>query len=316
MKKVSLLLATLAMTGCATPPRSTVDPSPLAQRIMQLDRTSQWRAAGETLLPFETHHPPGMVRINGETFFTSVEILRPTQRYPQPVEGFDRDAGEGRGHLFQISDAGALKSDISLGEGDIYHPGGLDFDGRWLWIPVAEYRPNSRSIIYRVDPVTLAVSEAFRVADHIGAVAVDRETHALIGVSWGGGRIYRWPLQSDGSVAPADLMAPPVGAKRAHYTDWQDCHGLADRRMLCTGLATYKRPGDTSSFSLGGVELIDLATLRPLWQTPVQLWSPSGRSMLQNPAWFEPTSTGLRAWFMPDDDHSTLYTFDVDLPLN
>jgi hypothetical protein len=257
-----------------------------------------------------------MVRINSETFFTSVEILRPTQRYPQPVEGFDRDAGEGHGHLFQISDAGALKSDIPLGEGDIYHPGGLDFDGRWLWIPVAEYRPNSRSIIYRVDPVTLAVSEAFRVADHIGAVAVDRKTHALIGVSWGGGRIYRWPLQSDGSVAPADLMAPPVGTKRAHYTDWQDCHGLADRRMLCAGLATYKRPDDTSSFSLGGVELIDLATLRPLWQTPVQLWSPSGRSMLQNPAWFEPTSTGLRAWFMPDDDHSTLYTFDVDLPLN
>jgi hypothetical protein len=112
LKKVSLLLATLAMTACATPPRSTVDPSPLAQRIMQLDRTSQWRAAGETLLPFETHHPQGMVRINSETFFTSVEILRPTQRYPQPVEGFDRDAGEGHGHLFQISDAGALKSPV------------------------------------------------------------------------------------------------------------------------------------------------------------------------------------------------------------
>ena len=35
----------------------------------------------------------------------------------------------------------------------MYHPGGIDYDGRHIWVPVAEYRPNSRSIIYRV-PVT------------------------------------------------------------------------------------------------------------------------------------------------------------------
>jgi hypothetical protein len=35
--------------------------------------------------------------------------------------------------------------------------------------------------------------------------------------------------------------------------------------------------------------------------------------MTQNPAWFEPTLTGLRAWFMPDDDESTLYVYEVDV---
>jgi hypothetical protein len=34
--------------------------------------------------------------------------------------------------------------------------------------------------------------------------------------------------------------------------------------------------------------------------------------MTQNPAWFEPTSTGLRGFFMPEDDASTIYVYDVE----
>jgi len=301
-------LCLLAACTAMTPPRPP--PSALAARIMQLDRATQWRAVGETPIPFDTHHPQGMVRIGEQLFLTSVEIIRPTQRYPQPIDGMDRDAGEGRGHLFLIGADGALQADITLGEGDIYHPGGLDFDGRWLWVPVAEYRPDSSSIIYRIDPATRAVSEAFRVPDHIGAIAVDREGNALIGVSWGGSRIYRWPLQPDASVAPADRAAPPVSRARSHYISWQDCHGLDGRMMACTGLANYARPNTGVSLSLGGVELIDLTDFRPLWQTPILLWSSSGRSMLQNPAWFEISTEGLRAWFMPDDDRSILYTYE------
>jgi hypothetical protein len=304
------LLAALALAACISSAAPAPDPAPLAQRIMQLDQKTQWRAVSETPIPFDTHHPQGMVRVDGQIFFTSVEIIRPTQRYPQPVNGLDRDAGEGRGHLFLIDANGALQADIPLGEGDIYHPGGLDFDGRWLWIPVAEYRPDSRSIIYRVDPATRIATEVFRVPDHIGAVAVDRESRALIGVSWGGARLYRWPLQPDGSVSPADLAAPPVSRARSHFIAWQDCHGLAGRMMACTGLSGYSRPGSDTSLSLGGVELIDLTDFRPLWQTPILLWSPSGRSMLQNPAWFEATPDGLRAWFMPDDDTSVLHAYE------
>jgi hypothetical protein len=48
-----------------------------------------------------------------------------------------------------------------------------------------------------------------------------------------------------------------------------------------------------------------------LHQVPVPLWTPAGLDMTHNPAWLEPTSTGLRAYFMPDDDRSTLYIFDV-----
>ncbi len=316
MPKLVSALAALALAACATTTARTTGPEPLATRIMQLDRTTQWRAVSETPIPFDTHHPQGMVRIGGDFFVTSVEIIRPTQRYPQPIAGLDRDAGEGRGHLFRITDAGVLKSDIPLGEGDIYHPGGLDFDGRHLWIPVAEYRPDSRAIIYRVDPQTLEVHEAFRFPDHIGAVAFDSVANALIGVSWGGAKIYRWPLQPDGTVTAADLAAPPAGRARSHYIAWQDCHGLQGSMMLCTGLSNYSRPGGGANLSLGGVELINMSDLRPLWQSPIQLWSPTGRSMTQNPAWFETTPGGLRAWFMPDDDTSTLFAFEAQLPAN
>lgn len=302
------------LAGCAGLPPPRLETSTLADRIMQLDRTTSWRVVAQTAIPFDSHHPQGMVRIDEQVFFTSVEIIRATERHPQPVNGMDRDAGEGRGHLFLIGANGALQADIPLGEGDIYHPGGLDFDGRWLWVPVAEYRPNSRSIIYRIDPATRAVSEAFRVPDHIGAIAVDRESRALIGVSWGGSRLYRWPLKPDGTVGLADLVAPPVSRARSHFIAWQDCHGLDGRMMACTGLANYSRPDADGSLSLGGVELIDLTDFRPLWQTPILLWSSSGRSMLQNPVWFEAVPNGLRAWFMPDDDQSVLYTYESASP--
>lgn len=314
MPRSFAMTAVCLLAGCGATPTPRPEASVLADRIMQLDRTTQWRAVTQTAIPFDTHHPQGMVRIGEQTFFTSVEIIRPTQRHSRPIEGMDRDAGEGRGHLFLIGADGALQADIPLGEGDIYHPGGLDFDGSWLWVPVAEYRPNSRSIIYRINPSTSEVSEAFRVPDHIGAIAVDRESRALIGVSWGGSRIYRWPLQPDGSLAAADLTAPPISRARSHYISWQDCHGLDGRMMACTGLANYSLPGAGSSFSLGSVELIGLSDFLPLWQTPILLWSPSGRSMLQNPAWFEATDDGLRAWFMPDDDQSVLYTYESASP--
>jgi hypothetical protein len=39
-----------------------------------------------------------------------------------------------------------------------------------IWVPVAEYRPDSRSIVYRVDPATLEATEVLRFADHIGGI--------------------------------------------------------------------------------------------------------------------------------------------------
>jgi hypothetical protein len=61
------------------------------------------------------------------------------------------------------------------------HPGGISYDGANVWVPVAQYRPNSSAIIYRVDASSLAVSKQFEVNDHIGGIVLDQTTGRLIG---------------------------------------------------------------------------------------------------------------------------------------
>jgi hypothetical protein len=103
-------------------------------------------------------------------------------------------------------------------------------------------------------------------------------------------------------------------ANRANYIDYQDCHFLGAERMLCSGLASYQTSEQAPAFALGGWEMVDLRDHRASWQAPVLLWAPSGRPMTQNPFFAEATATGLRAWFMPDDDTSTIFAYDAALP--
>jgi hypothetical protein len=83
--------------------------------------------------------------------------------------------------------------------------------------------------------------------------------------------------------------------------------------MLCSGLNNYQVRKDGPRFALGGFEVVDLATDQPTFQVPVELWTASGLPMTQNPFWVEATANGLRAWFMPEDEKSTLYVYDVDI---
>jgi hypothetical protein len=81
--------------------------------------------------------------------------------------------------------------------------------------------------------------------------------------------------------------------------------------MLCGGLTVLRPDSPAPAFRLGGLELVDLADGRPVHQVPIQLWLSSGAVMTQNPMWIETTATGLRAYFMPEDDQSTIYVYDV-----
>ena len=175
-------------------------------------------------LAFRTHHPQGMVKI-GDTFFvSSVEIRVPTRRRAEPTDGFDRDAGEGVGHLFKVTSAGALVQDLVLGEGTIYHPSGIDYDGTDIWVAVAEYRPNSRSIVYRINPETMKATEVFRFDDHLGGVVRNTDDNTLHAVSWGSRWFYRWTLDKAGrptnSSRPRETLRI---ANPSHYVDYQDC---------------------------------------------------------------------------------------------
>ena len=131
-----------------------------------------------------------MVKIGDFFYLSSVEIIEAPDKFGQSVEGYDRTPGKGVGHLFKFDEDGKLLSSVTLGEGIVYHPGGIDYDGRWLWVSVAEYRPDSLSIIYRVDPETMRATEVFRFSDHIGGIVRNTENNTLHGVSWGSRRLY------------------------------------------------------------------------------------------------------------------------------
>jgi uncharacterized protein DUF6454 len=300
--------AAVALSVAAPDTRSTI-----AERVLKLTRTSRWNLVASVPIAFRTYHPQGLVKIGDTLFVSSVEVTVPTRPLAQPARGYDRDAGEGVGHLFKLDIKGNRIADLRLGEGTAYHPGGIDYDGTHIWVPVAEYRPNSRSIVYRVDPQTMKATEVFRFADHIGAIVHNTDDKTLNGVSWGSRRFYRWTLGSDGKVTDADTPPEKLGTlNTSHYVDYQDCKYLGGRRMLCTGVTEMRLTPDAPRFRLGGIELINLEDGRPLHQAPVLLWTAGGMDMTHNPVWIEPRAMGLRAYFMPEDDKSTLYIYEVE----
>ena len=221
-----------------------------------------------------------MVKIGDAFYISSVDKIR------------------GIGHLFKIGPHGNRLADLRLGEEEIYHPGGIDYDGENIWVPVGEYRRDSQSIIYKVNPVTMKATVMFRFADHIGAMVHNTDDHTLHGVSWGSRRFYRWTLDADGRVTNTGVAPEQLRTLNpSHYLDYQDCKYVGSRRMLCTGVTEMRQAPKAPSFRLGGINLVDLVEGRPLHQVPLLLWTRGGLDMTHNPVWIETTATGLRGCF-------------------
>jgi hypothetical protein len=288
------------------------DRAAAADRVRALSREARWTLVASIPVAFRTFHPQGMTRVGDSLFVSSVEVTVRTRRFDTPVDGYDRDTGEGVGHLFRMNLSGELLGHIELGEGAMYHPGGIDFDGTDIWVPVAEYRPDSRSIVYRVDAAAMKATGVFRFDDHIGALVRNTDDNTLHGASWGSRRFYRWTLGAGGTVTNAEVAPERLARSNpSHYVDYQDCAYMGGHRMLCTGVADLRRGAGSPGGRLGGLDLVDLRDGRPLHQVPVPLWTAGGLPMTQNPVWLEAHGSGLRAYFMPEDDQSTLYIYDV-----
>src|SRR5215208_4329410 len=144
------ILATMAAIVVLTQMTTPVGRDAIGDRVLQLTRDSVWTRVRAVPMTFRTFHPQGMVKIGETLFVSSVEVRVPAKRGVQPDGRHDRDTGEGLGHLFKIDMSGRLLADLKIGEGTMYHPGGIDYDGRNIWVTVAEYRPDSRSIVYRI----------------------------------------------------------------------------------------------------------------------------------------------------------------------
>jgi len=306
------------MTGClwlivaCSEPEPPPQPRELPEGSVQslfhhLDRYAEWDLIRDDLLPFQTFHTQGMTKWNGYYFLSSVEIRERTETI-DGISRFDRTPGEGEGHLFKFDENGELVQSITLSEGRMYHPGGIDYGGGYIWVPVAEYRPNSRSVVYRVDPETMEAEEVFRFSDHIGAVIFDAGQQMLHGYNWGSRRVYSWELEDNLMLSdPVQRRAPEFKINSQFYIDYQDCQYLGNDLAICSGLSSYK------GIPIGGIELINLNTLQPEYQIPVEEFTrgENPRVMTQNPFFVQSLEDKLAFHFIPEDDESRHYIYEV-----
>lgn len=269
----------------------------LARAFMAEQRIEpgSFRLARSIRLEVPVYHPQGMTYANGHFFVSAVEIIERPQLSQPPDAGRKPDGvqGKGRGHLFKFDHHGKLIDQIILGEGPIYHPGGIGYDGKHLWVPVAEYRPYSRTIVYRVDPVDLKHREAFRVDDHIGALVFNRPDQLIHGVSWASRQFYTW-------TPSGDLVERSENGN--HYVDYQDCQFVRPKYMLCSGMAMYSLPAH-AEFALGGIELVQITDYLPVHQTPVVIYPNDNAEvvMTRNAMFAELRSGVLTFYFLPED---------------
>lgn len=278
-----------------------------------LGKNAIWQQVQAVPMSWSTFHTQGLVKIGDVFFVSAVEVVEARTSNGTSTDALydfaiDRSAGAGRGWLFKFDGTGALLGQVELTDGDIYHPGGIDFDGQSLWVPVAEYRPNSRSNIYRVDPETLDSELIFSEADHIGGIVRNRHGGTLHGVSWGSRRLYTWNLSAGHGKQPPQVSPGTWEPNPQFYIDYQDCHAHGVEYMLCGGVGGYTTPLGPVAF--GGLDLVDLRRGRLEHQIPINAFVDEGSgpqatlSLAHNAFWAESTGHGsLRVYFMTESDN-------------
>ena len=199
----------------------------------------------------QTHHVQGIEAGKGRLWVTSVD--RATQS----------------GYLQEFSlPAGTLVREVKLEDGDRYHPGGISGTEDSLWIPIAEYRANSTSIIERRNKRTLVVESKFSVADHIGCVAVLNNT--VIGGNWDTRDLYFWDMNGkilrkesnptrnafqDMKIVEGMLVGSGLLADRSGVIDWMDLPGLKPLKRLTVGKTSRGDSFTREGMTIRGDEL-------------------------------------------------------------
>ncbi len=178
-------------------------------------------------LKFPTYHVQGLAVTEDIYYISSV----------------DRD--NDRGWLFKVDrETLTLLEEQELTKGALIHPGGIEMDGTYLWIPNAEYDRDGPSEILAFDTQSLEVSRAFSVNDHIGLIA-SNGTDRLYGANWDSVNFYVWDW--DGSLI--EIVANPTDMA------YQDCE-FSDPYLICGGTKNGSPSGTIDFIDPGNWTLV------------------------------------------------------------
>ena len=152
------------------------------------------------------------------------------------------------------------------------------------------------------------------MADHMGAVVHDLATGDLLTLNWGGRNASLWSLSLHDNPTDSQtvLAAREVLKNPSHYTDYQDCKFLGHSKyhhhrqvMLCSGITSIY---DTT---IGGIALVDMGTMLPLYEIPITMVSDMGTLVTKNPMEVAIVNGKMWLYFLPDERNSTLYVFEA-----
>lgn len=311
MKQIYLIILALALCGCSATRKATPisKQSKAANSTLLTTSPAEWKAVGEIELQFDTYHPQGMVKVGERFYITTVKVDR-RPRYSRNGKQISvQDEGAGKGYLLCFDGQGNLLDKIEVCEGEMFHPGGIDFDGRYIWVPVTKYYPYSRSFIARVDVETHKVEKMAYVDDSIGAIVHDSDNHTLIGANWDADEFLRWRLDGKGRITDGHLSAAERRMPNSpQHLAIQDGKYIGSGKMVGFGL---KR---TAKGQRGGLDIIDTRTLSKLREMDIELRTSRRKVFVTgNPSTIEIANGKMRLYFAPEDNRTTVYIYETEI---
>jgi hypothetical protein len=136
------------------------------------------------------------------------------------------------------------------------HPGGMQFDGKRLWVPVAESKRRGQSVIRVFSVAGLETGKRpvadfeFAVDDHIGAVAISPDRQEIFGANWDTEDVYVWDLTGrlqrtlTGSDLQKRMLGTAAGSASRSGVAVQDWKVVGDR-LYASGL--FKTSGSATA---------------------------------------------------------------------
>ncbi|MFZ4109266.1 MAG: DUF6454 family protein [Polymorphobacter sp.] len=238
------------------------------------------RPRGALKLAGELFHVQGLEVADGHIWVTSVDQVNRKAWLHQ----FDRATGKFRRRL-----------DVS--DGARFHPGGISISGGSIWVPVAEYRPDSSAVLVEIDAESLTVRRKITVADHLGCVAASGRT--LVAGNWNSRLLYIFDLEQldRGRPAPPRVVPNPSST---HYQDMK----FVGRQLVAGGSRTLWS---------GTVDWIDwpsLKLVRTLRSGAVGLARPFGRGGAFTGEGL--AMEGRDLYLLPEDGPSRVFHFTLD----
>ncbi len=155
--------------------------------------------------------------------------------------------------------------------GALDHPGGIDFDGEHLWVPVSGSWRESLSVILKIpvsDDVPLSNTKpetVFEVNDHIGAIAVDTKKKKLYGANWDTLISYSWTLK--GKLIEKTHQAKLIMNHPNQKIAVQDWKSLGNGVVMMGG--SDKSPDRSPMTSRALIEIIDMNSHKRLGQARI-----------------------------------------------